>query len=272
MISGWRGAQRISLLLLLAYAALSTYATLGHLVGLPRMGSSITHLLTLLAFSFALLHAWQTLGSQRAIALLVLTFVISLAFESVGVATGWIYGPYHYTNSLGPRVFGLVPVLIPVAWFMMMYPARVIAGRLLGLGEPSSPRRVVLLAALSAVVMTAWDVVMDPFMVRMGHWVWEQEGAYFGVPLQNYLGWLATTFTTFLVFGWWEGRIVASRPASIDAGYAGLAIWAYLITWASNSAAALQMGLGGPVLAGAFSAGAFACLALILQPGLQEAS
>ena len=36
--------------------------------------------------------------------------------------------------------------------------------------------------------MTAWDVGMDPMMVAAGNWIWETEGAYFGVPLQNYWG------------------------------------------------------------------------------------
>ena len=48
--------------------------------------------------------------------------------------------------------------------------------------------------------MTAWDLVMDPMMVAGGHWVWEVEGAYFGVPLQNFWGWWLTTFVTFILF------------------------------------------------------------------------
>ena len=46
------------------------------------------------------------------------------------MATGWVYGPYHYTDQLGPKFLGLVPYLIPVAWFMMSYPSFVIADRL----------------------------------------------------------------------------------------------------------------------------------------------
>jgi putative membrane protein len=53
-------------------------------------------------FAFALLHAGHREGWSRAIWLLALVFIVSLLFESVGVATGWIYGPYHYTDQLGP--------------------------------------------------------------------------------------------------------------------------------------------------------------------------
>ncbi|PIZ25795.1 MAG: carotenoid biosynthesis protein, partial [Chloroflexi bacterium CG_4_10_14_0_8_um_filter_57_5] len=47
--------------------------------------------------TFALVHACQREGWERALRLLALVFGVSLLFESVGVATGLIYGPYHYT-------------------------------------------------------------------------------------------------------------------------------------------------------------------------------
>jgi uncharacterized membrane protein len=42
-------------------------------------------------------------------------------------------------------------------------------------------------AAIAAMAMTAWDVVMDPGMAAAGNWIWENGGGYFGVPLHNYL-------------------------------------------------------------------------------------
>lgn len=75
-----------------------------------------------MAFIFALLHGSQNLGWKHTLLLLELTFAVSMLFECVGVATGWIYGAYHYTDKLGFKFLGLVPLLIPVAWFMMTYP------------------------------------------------------------------------------------------------------------------------------------------------------
>jgi len=54
-----------------------------------------------------------------------------------------------------------VPLLIPLAWFMMIYPSYVLANLIAG-ETPAGTRggfgRAVWLAALSALVMTAWDV------------------------------------------------------------------------------------------------------------------
>ena len=56
------------------------------------------------------------------------------------------------------------------------------------------------MAAVGALVMTAWDLAMDPMMSAGEHWIWEVEGAYFGIPLQNYWGWWLTVFVTFMLF------------------------------------------------------------------------
>ena len=61
---------------------------------------------------------------------------------------------------------------------------------------------ITALSALSALVMTAWDVVMDPGMSLAQNWVWEKSGIYFGVPRHNYFGWLLTTFVVYWLAGW----------------------------------------------------------------------
>lgn len=169
-------------------------------------------MLTLLAFGFAVTHGSQRLGWRWALILLGVTFAVSLTLESLGVATGLVYGPYHYTSKLGPRFLGLVPFLIPVAWFMMSYPSLVITETMIP--RPSRAWRTLLAAsALGALVMTAWDVAMDPMMVANAHWVWEVDGAFFGVPLQNYWGWWLTIFLTFLIFIW-SGALAAGSGAA----------------------------------------------------------
>jgi uncharacterized membrane protein len=114
----------------------------------------ITPVTTLTGFAFALLHAGQREGWGRALRLLALVFAVSLLFESVGVATGVVYGPYHYTNILGPLFLGLVPYLILVAWFMMSYPSFVFADRLIPVGWKRW-QRVLSVAAVGGLAITA---------------------------------------------------------------------------------------------------------------------
>jgi putative membrane protein len=106
--------------------------------------------------------------------------------ERVGTATGLPFGRYHYTSALRPQVGG-VPVIVPLAWFAMAVPAREVAVSLLG-GRATVPTR----AALGSVALAAWDLFLDPQMVGEGYWRWAAAGAYRGIPLSNYLGWLVT--------------------------------------------------------------------------------
>ncbi len=212
----------------------------------------LTPITTLFGFGFALLHASQRRDWRFALTLFAVSFVVSLTFESVGVATGLVYGPYHYTDKLGAKFLGLVPYIIPAAWFMMMYPSQVIAERLAPRGD--GWMRGLSIAALGGIIMTAWDVVMDPMMVHGGHWVWEVNGPYFGVPLQNYWGWWLTTFTVFLIH-WLITRRSAGQPNVKDDR---LVLISYAVTGLGAILVCLDPNL--PNLAGAALAGIFAML------------
>jgi putative membrane protein len=99
--------------------------------------------------------------------------------------------------------------------------------------------------------MTSWDLTMDPMMVAGGHWVWEQSGAYFGVPLQNYWGWWLTTFVTFWLF-LSLGRIKPEHHRSATS-FSWLAITSYATTGLSSVITDFEFGLEGPALVGIFA-------------------
>lgn len=236
--------RRIMLILLALFTLLMTYSVFSFPFRLPR-SAFFTPLVTVAGFAFTLTHASQRMKWPRTLALLGFVFGVSLLFESVGVATGIIYGPYHYTDKLGPLFLGLVPLLIPVAWFMMMYPSYVIADRIVP-ADWGKWSRLFTVAAVGGIAMTAWDMVMDPIMVAGGHWVWEVNGAYFGIPLQNFLGWWLTAFTTFSLFMLTMGMSKITSEGQYDR----LAVLSYVVTGLGNTIAALMGGLCGPALAG----------------------
>ncbi len=110
-----------------------------------------------------------------------------LLAETVGVHTGVPFGSYSYTGTLGPELLG-VPVVVPLAWIMMSWPA-LLVGRALTAG-----RRAWVVVAVGAWALASWDVFLDPQMVDAGHWVWTNPTPALpgvaDVPLTNYAGWL----------------------------------------------------------------------------------
>ncbi len=194
---------------------------------LPVPGASNT-VFVLIFTAFSLLHGAQMLGGRRLALFFALSVAISFFFEEVGVRTGLIFGPYHYSDMLGPKLSN-VPLLIPLGWFMMIYPSWVVGRALLGGLDLRRPAGAVAVALAGAAAMTGWDMVMDPPMIAGGAWIWETGGPYFGVPLHNYFGWMLNLTVIYLAFG------AVSRAMAKDSGYrfggifAALPVVAYLL-------------------------------------------
>ncbi|MCX7607967.1 MAG: carotenoid biosynthesis protein [Anaerolineales bacterium] len=159
--------------------------------------------------------------------------------EFMGSQTGFPFGRYHYTELLQPQVGG-VPLLIPLAWLMMLPPAWAIAARIAYRGMRGLSLRLTR-ALVAALAFTAWDLFLDPQMVAWGFWVWRQPGAYFGIPLVNFLGWfLASFFFSFLLM-----------PSSFSPLASNFLLLIYALTWFLQTFAQLFFwNLPGPALVG----------------------
>jgi uncharacterized membrane protein len=206
-------------------------------ITLPSLFGGV-HSQTLILLLFSLTHALYALGWRHTLVFFVSSAAISWAFEQVGVATGAIYGPYHYTDVLGVKL-GHVPLLIPLAWFMMIYPSYVIANLIADdqpTGSRGSLKHIVWLSFLSAAVMTAWDLVIDPVLSgpNVKAWIWEQGGPYFGIPLQNYIGWMLTTLTVYLVYRLFERRSSPRPIGPLTTAVAAMPLIAYGSIMISN--------------------------------------
>ena len=88
--------RRIVTIVQTVFILLTVYTTLNVFLG-TAYNPLFTPLITVFAFTFAILHSAQRLGWKQTLAFVAVSFLVSLAFESVGVATGLVYGPYHYT-------------------------------------------------------------------------------------------------------------------------------------------------------------------------------
>ncbi|MFZ3079878.1 MAG: carotenoid biosynthesis protein [Bellilinea sp.] len=259
--------RKITLGLLFAAGLLSGIA-LVNATFFHRVMNWLTPVNTLVLFAFAVMHGAQRFGWKRILLMVVTVSAVSLAFESYGVATGEVYGPYYYTDMLGPKFLGLVPLLIPVAWFMMMYASFLMADLVVpaDFGSPTSRRLWV--AAAAGIVMTAWDLAMDPMMVGGGHWVWETQGAYFGVPLQNFWGWWLTTFTALAIY-LILADVLIKQPVHITAVPVSWAIYAYAITGISSVWVGFIFNLEGPGMVGLFAMLPWVIAGLVLAKHLE---
>jgi putative membrane protein len=168
-----------------------------------------------------------------------------LLAEAIGVATGWPFGRYAYTGTLGPELLG-VPVVVPLAWAMMTWPALVVARTLAVRGA--------VVVVIGAAALTAWDVFLDPQMVAAGHWTWLDPQPALplvpGIPLTNYAGWLLVSVLVMTVLTRTLRRErVPSAPA------AALYLWVY---FSSVLGHLVFFGLPGSAVTGGVLMGAVA--------------
>ncbi len=258
-----RRRDLLVLSLLSLYTLLSLLAFLRDAAGMPY-ALGLRAALPLAGTLVAFVHAWKRKGIVQAILFFGLTFLISLLFEGASVLSGVIYGSYHYTGRLGPQFLDLVPYVIPAAWFMMLYPAYIIASWLV---QPEVNRRKANLqaAALVGAILISWDLVMEPLMTSRQLWVWDQPGIYFGIPLQNFAGWWLTGFAIVLAYVWMGGRL-ERRDWSSDSWMAVL----LTVTFVGNSLDSLIRGLYLPPLLATLAMLAWLYLFWRAKPALNQ--
>ena len=145
-------------------------------------------------------------GWRSAITLAVVASLLALGAELAGTSVGLPFGDYAYSGLLGYRILGLVPFPIPLSWFYMLVASLALLGRLSRPRDDAASRWKWALGA--GLLMVAWDISMDPAMVKTGHWFWGDgamfhglpawpeafftAGVFYGMPLSNWFGWLLT--------------------------------------------------------------------------------
>jgi putative membrane protein len=209
--------------------------------GVARDRLTVVTVLLFAAASVTHAAVWRT--GRWALTLVAVTAGGGLLVEAAGVHTGVPFGAYAYTNSLGWRLLG-VPVVIPLAWTMMAYPALLVGRRI-----TAHPRWGPVAAGAA---LASWDLFLDPQMVAAGHWVWAPTATpgVLGVPVTNFAGWLAVSTLMMLLLihtlpGSGRGPIDDRLPL-------GLYLWTY---GSSVLAHAAFFGLPGSALLGGIGMG-----------------
>ena len=148
-------------------------------------------------------HAYFSRGSVRlrnTALLFVVSSFVSVVAEAAAIRWAWPFSSrYHYDPAIGPTLPGGVPLMIPLAWFMLAYTALVFLEPLsIRPGGSRSPGRVVLKAALCALFIMGADFALDPLGVMYDTWSWHEPGRYFGIPAGNFSGWFLVGFVICL--------------------------------------------------------------------------
>lgn len=166
----------------------------------------------------AVLAFGTVLAGQRAMVIFfTVSVTLSLLFEFTGTSFGWPFGNYEYTDMFGLKILGKVPPVIPLSWFSMGFASFAVATALVRTWYGSA--RLWPSILMGSAMLVAWDLVLDPAMshpsLLLQYWVWEDVGPYLGIPIVNFLGWMATGVIFMAVASYLDDRL---RPIRGEQG------------------------------------------------------
>jgi uncharacterized membrane protein len=252
--------------LVLPLAVLTVLAEIAYPLVHGAARDRLTVLVVLLFATTSLAHAAVSRGPRAAVAVLVVLGGGGLLVEAVGTATGLPFGRYEYAaGSLGGTVLG-VPLVVPLGWVMMGWPAYLV-GLLLADRAGWSGRAARTL--ITGWALASWDLFLDPQLVDAGHWRWTSPAPGLpgvpAVPLSNYAGWLVVATALLAGLDVAVGAVTgaAARPRPTDLLPHGLYLWTYASSVLGHAA---FLGLPGSALWGGLGMGTVAVpLALTLR-------
>jgi uncharacterized membrane protein len=180
------------------------------------------------------LHGYLSLGLRSITLFFVPAVLLSLGSELLGTSTGFPFGHYAYLSGLGYKIAGLVPFTIPLSWFYLGFSAYLLAYS--GLREALKRFELkdftLRLGAVvtGAVLLTAWDLVLDPAMSQapFPFWTFQEVGEFFGMPYRNLVGWVGTG----MVFMGVAALLGRSSPLALSRSQLTVPLLVYLANFA----------------------------------------
>jgi len=212
-------------------------------------GQSETTLLligsSILMFACCWASAIHLLGARAAFHFVIIGVTVGWFAEQMGASYGWFFGDYDYTPVLGPAL-GDVPVIIPLMWFALTYVAYVLANLIVWqtpMDGVRSTGHALVMSLLSGLIVTAYDLGADPYMVfTLKAWIMQKtDGWWFGETLQGFFGW---TFIAFVIIFSFRLSLHRWAPAPATA----VAKWHVLLPLSIYAGSMVfQMAAGNPV-------------------------
>ena len=162
----------------------------------PRVSKAVTaHSLIVAALN--VVHSLRTRGLRRTLLFAALGNAIPILGELLAVHI--LRMLRHHVRS---QVKG-VPLAIALGWYNVGYGTlAIVKGTINNAANPQGKKSLVL-ASATALGATSFDLLLDPFGLKLGLWEWSEDGLYAsevkgpngkcGVPLLNFAGWLALT-------------------------------------------------------------------------------
>ena len=138
--------------------------------------TKITDALLLAVCAPVLYFIYQKHQDQRLLWWVAITYWGTFFTEVVGVATGLVFGEYHYGATMWVQWLD-VPLILALNWTLLILATNDLASRMV-----NSPW---LAAVIASGFIALYDICIEPVAVALDYWQW----AGGSIPVQNYVAW-----------------------------------------------------------------------------------
>jgi len=209
-----------------------------------------------------ILHACHHLGPVKATTFFVWSVSVCIFIEEIGLQTGYIFGPYFFSDTLGFRITNNLPLMVPVMWQCFSYPCLLLARaittpRLAANSKRKKGRALMHMfnsfikeSTIASLILVGFDLVSEPVAVSQGHSLWEHMAyvnsslssyidkpdwhfkahsfpQYFEqIPITNFAGWFFMGFVIYMGYNMTSGVNISDRTSFISLVPVTVAIYA----------------------------------------------
>lgn len=169
--------------------------------------------------------------------LLLLAYIVSTVAELIALKTpvGCFGVKYRYNLSdfyfsSGIRYLKVYPLEVSFSWVIVKY----LSFNLAVIITQAFLLPQIVFVFLTPLILLSLDFIIDPVCVNvMKLWRWKRGSGYFGIPLQNFLGWYIVGFVATLIFSFIDrGKPVSFNflyilPIVFYASFIGYSLWTF---------------------------------------------
>jgi uncharacterized membrane protein len=186
----------------------------------PRLSKAVTAHSSIVA-ALSVIHSVRTRGLRRTFLFAALGTAMPILGELVAVHVLKVL-----RHHVRPQVKG-VPLAIALGWYNVGYGTlAMVKGAINEAADSHTSTKNLAMAPAVALAATSLDLLLDPFGLELGLWEWSEDSAYAsevegpngkrGVPLLNFVGWLALTTGVTLAYQRLHTGRNAAEPADSE--------------------------------------------------------
>ncbi len=153
--------------------------------------------------------------------ILAVMALFAMTIETFAIITGFPYSAFEYGTLTGGKI-GVVPWTVGFSWVPILLFAWLLV---------KNYKSIWIRIGLGAILMTIFDLVLDPGATALGFWIWESSEGFYNVPWMNFFGWIVSSIIGLWIWETLLKGLKASAPSIENQRWIFVSGYIFLVFW-----------------------------------------